>query len=123
MLKEQTESKIEQLAQSKGLYVYDIDFFKEDNRPILRISITRKAPMQALDSKDTSAVSLQDCQELSELISPLLDVEDINLESYALEVSSPGLERILKKPRHFAHSLGEKVSIKKTDKSVIKEQL
>lgn len=117
MLSAQTTQKIEQLAASLSLYIYDIDFLKEDERHILRISITKKAPMQNLSSKDSNAVSLQDCQILSELLSPLLDVEHINMDSYHLEVSSPGLERILKKPQHYAFSLGEMISLKLTDKS------
>lgn len=75
--------------------------------------------MQNLSSKDSNAVSLQDCQILSELLSPLLDVENINMDSYHLEVSSPGLERILKKPQHYAFSLGEMISLKLTDKSIL----
>ena len=117
MLSTQTTQKIEQLAASLSLHIYDIDFLKEDERHILRISITKKAPMQNLSSKDSNAVSLQDCQILSELLSPLLDVEHINMDSYHLEVSSPGLERILKKPQHYAFSLGEMISLKLTDKS------
>ncbi|TLD90447.1 ribosome maturation factor RimP [Helicobacter sp. MIT 03-1614] len=119
MLSQHTQARIEQLAATLGLYIYDIDFLKEDNRPILRVSITRKAPMQKQDCKNGLAVSLQDCQNVSELISPLLDVEDENLKDYNLEVSSPGLERVLKKPQHYIYSLGEKVSIKLMDKSVI----
>lgn len=119
MLSSQTTQKIEQLAASLSLYIYDIDFLKEDERHILRISITKKAPMQNLSSKDSNAVSLQDCQVLSELLSPLLDVEHINMDSYHLEVSSPGLERILKKNQHYAFSLGEMISLKLTDKSIL----
>ena len=119
MLSTQTTQKIDQLAASLSLYIYDIDFLKEDERHILRISITKKAPMQNLSSKDSNAVSLQDCQILSELLSPLLDVENINMDSYHLEVSSPGLERILKKPQHYAFSLGEMISLKLTDKSIL----
>lgn len=119
MLTQATQDKIHATAQSLGLYVYDIDFLKEDNRHILRISITRKAPMQHLSSKDEHAISLQDCQNLSELLSPMLDVEGVNLETYSLEVSSPGLERLLKKPRHYELSLGESVSVRLLDKSEI----
>ena len=68
-------------------------------------------------------MSLQDCQALSELLSPFLDVENINMDSYHLEVSSPGLERILKKPQHYAFSLGEMISLKLTDKSILQEFL
>ena len=120
MLSTQTTQKIEQLAASLSLYVYDIDFLKEDERHILRISITKKAPMQNLSSKDSNAVSLQDCQALSELLSPLLDVENINMDSYHHEVElSPGLEQILKKPQHYAFSLGEILNIKLIDKSTL----
>ena len=118
MLSAQTDEKIAKMAQSLGLYIFDISMLKENDNNILRVSITRKAPMQKLDSQ-SSAVSLQDCQSLSEMISPLLDVEESNLPSYFLEVSSPGLERILKTPTHYSFSLGEEVSVKCTDKSVI----
>ncbi|MDE7235985.1 MAG: ribosome maturation factor, partial [Helicobacter japonicus] len=96
MLSLHTQEKIAKMASTFGLYIYDIAMLKENEQCILRISITRKAPMQVLDSQNSNAVSLQDCQDLSEVISPLLDVEEANLPPYFLEVSSPGLERILK---------------------------
>ncbi len=119
MLSLHTQDKIAKLAANLGLYIYDIDMLKEDNRPIFRISITRKAPMQMPKSPNESAITLQDCQTLSELISPLLDVEESNLDSYYLEVSSPGLERTLKTFTHYTYSLGEYVSVKLGDKSII----
>lgn len=111
-----TQEKIAKMAASLGLYIYEIAMLKENENSILRISITRKAPMQVLDSHHSNAISLQDCQNLSEMISPLLDVEASHLPSYYLEVSSPGLERILKTPTHYHFSLGEAVSVKLTDK-------
>lgn len=119
MLHAPLQSKIHSLAQSLGLYVYDIDMLKENDRQILRVSITRKAPLQILDSENEKAVSLQDCQKLSELLSPVLDVEGVNLDEYNLEVSSPGLERNLTKSQHFEFSLGEKVRVQLNDKSVV----
>lgn len=119
MLQAPLQSKIHSLAQSLGLYVYDIDVLKENDRQILRVSITRKAPLQILDSENEKAVSLQDCQKLSELLSPVLDVEGVNLDEYNLEVSSPGLERNLTKPQHYEFSLGEKVRVQLNDKSVV----
>lgn len=119
MLHAQIQAKVRTLAQSLGLYVYDIDILKENDRSILRVSITRKAPSQYLSSQDEKAVSLQDCQKLSTLLSPLLDVEGVELGEYNLEVSSPGLERNLTKPQHYEFSLGERVSVRLNDKSVI----
>lgn len=118
MIPPHLEDKIAALATSLGLYIYDIEFLKLETNHVLRISITRKAPMQTLDSK-LSSVSLQDCQSLSEILSPMLDVEGEALPSYILEVSSPGLERTLKKASHYAHSLGEQVSVRLTDKRII----
>ncbi len=119
MLSQDTQDKIAKIAKTLGLYIYDIDMLKEDNRNILRISITRKAPMQLLDSKNSNAVNLQDCESLSELLSPLLDVEWTNTSSYYLEVSSPGLERTLKTYTHYTFSLGEFISVRLADKSTM----
>lgn len=51
MLSAQTDEKIAKMAQSLGLYIYDISMLKENDNNILRVSITRKAPMQKLDSQ------------------------------------------------------------------------
>lgn len=96
MLSENTRQKIEALAKTLGLYIYDMDFIKEDSRDIFRVSITKKAPFAYQSPSSSTSVGVQDCQDLSELISPLLDVEEVNLDRYNLEVSSPGLERSLK---------------------------
>lgn len=119
MLQATLQGKIHSLAKSLGLYIYDIDILKENDRQILRISITRKAPLQILDSENEKSVSLQDCQKLSELLSPVLDVEGVDLDEYNLEVSSPGLERNLTKPQHYEFSLGEKIKVQLNDKSVV----
>lgn len=116
MINEALHEKICALAKDLGLFVYDITLLKEDNRYIFRIAITHKAPMQ---TQSAAPITLQDCQDLSELVSPLLDVEDIGLDNYFLEVSSPGLERSLKKPSDFAFSLGEPIMLRLNDKSVI----
>ncbi len=57
----------------------------------------------------TSGVTLDDCEAVSRLLSPILDVEEPVSGKWFLEVSSPGLERKLTKPRHFALSVGELV--------------
>ena len=57
--------------------------------------------------------------KINDLISPFLDVCDPIDGEYFLEVSSPGLERILKKPKHFQLSSGDKIEIKLIDKTKI----
>lgn len=102
------EEKLEKYIQSCGCELYDIAMSKEFNQDILRIFITSK-----------EGISLDKCQEVSQLISPILDVEDPIASNYMLEVSSPGIERVLKKPRHFAFSIGERIKVKMMDKTIL----
>lgn len=100
---------LEKVIESKGLKIYDIELLKENDNLLLRISIFKNG-----------GVTLEDCENITNLISPLLDVELENMENYTLEVSSPGLERTLKKDRHFLYSKNDLIEIKMMDKSVIK---
>ena len=56
-------------------------------------------------------VDLDDCQDLSRKLEELLDAQDIIKTSYILEVSSPGLDRELKKPRDFQREMGKDIDI------------
>lgn len=91
----------EQVAEHKGLRIYDLELFGSGRGKTLRIFI---------DRKDKQGVSLDDCQEFSKGLSLILDVEDPIDGNYALEVSSPGIERELKKDWHYAESVGQKVA-------------
>ena len=67
------------------------------HRPLLQIMIERA---------DRRAVSVDDCAEVSRTVSALLDVEELIAGSYTLEVSSPGIDRPLTRPEHFARFAG-----------------
>ena len=54
---------------------------------------------------------MEDCQSLSERLESLLDERDVVPEAYILEVSSPGLDRVLKKPRDFERERGKAVEV------------
>ncbi|WP_095225542.1 ribosome maturation factor RimP [Helicobacter sp. 12S02634-8] len=101
-MSQELETKLEATIESLGYMLYDIAFLKENDTDILRVSICVK----------DGNITLDQCQEVSEMISPLLDVYDPFSSQYALEVSSPGIERLLKTPRHFKLSIGEGVSVK-----------
>jgi ribosome maturation factor RimP len=64
-----------------------------------------------IDKKDT-AVGLDDCASVSRELSAVLDVEDVIKVAYSLEVSSPGLNRPLKKEADFARFVGKKAKIR-----------
>ncbi len=94
------EQEIKKMVESCGAKLYDIETVNERGKTIYRVTITHP-----------EGVDLQKCVEVSNLISPLLDVNPPISGEYNLEVSSPGVERKLKKLEHFQNSLGEKVRI------------
>ena len=57
-------------------------------------------------------VTIDDCERVSKQVSDLLDVEDVLASSYTLEVSSPGMDRLLFKPEQYAESIGETVDVR-----------
>jgi len=106
------EESIELTVNGCGAELYDIVNIKENDTSIYRIFITHK-----------DGINLDKCAEISRLISPLLDVHEPLGGKYNLEVSSPGIERKLKRPAHFISSIGENVSIKDYNKDIIQGKL
>lgn len=106
------ESKIEAMVKPLGVELYDTELTQEHGRDIFRVYITSK-----------KGVSLDKCEEVSRLISPLLDVDEPTHKEYFFEVSSPGIERKLTKPRHFASAVGEKAKVKLMDGTTFRGML
>jgi ribosome maturation factor rimP len=98
-------NNLETLIAQCGVELYDTEIANENGRTTYRIFITKQG-----------GVNLDDCEAVSRLLSPILDVEPPVSGDYNLEVSSPGLERTLSEPRHFKASLGELVKIQAADK-------
>lgn len=63
-----------------------------------------------IDKSD--GIDIEDCEAVSRQVSAILDVEDPLQGNYALEVSSPGLDRALTKPEHFKRFMGQDVRVK-----------
>ena len=63
-----------------------------------------------LDSDD--GIDIDDCEKVSRAINPIIDEADPIEDFYYLEVSSPGLERVLRKSEHFEASIGSEVEIR-----------
>ena len=85
---------------AKGLELVDVEFKKEGKTWILRIFIDKDG-----------GVTLEDCQKASHLTGDLIEVEDIIEPVYTLEVSSPGLNRVLKKEKDFVKFIGKKICV------------
>ena len=91
----------EPLIASMGMELVDVEFLHERDRWILRLFIDKPG-----------GVGLEDCEVVSRAVETPLDVENIVEHAYHLEVSSPGLERPLKKPEHFRSAEGRLVRVK-----------
>lgn len=63
---------------------------------------------------DEAGITVEDCERVSRQLSALFDVEDPIAGAYTLEVSSPGVERPLFTPEHYARFIGERVRVNLT---------
>ncbi|MDR2100347.1 MAG: ribosome maturation factor RimP [Campylobacteraceae bacterium] len=92
---------IEKIIYERNAKLYDFESVMENGHKIFRVYITCDG-----------GVTLEKCEEISKIISPVFDLNPPVSGKYFLEVSSPGIERALKSPKHFKASIGEKVKIK-----------
>ena len=91
----------DKLAAEMNFFVVDVEFKKEGQDKILRAYIDKDG-----------GVDLDDCEKFSRALEIIWDDEDFIEEAYNLEVSSPGLDRQLKKEREFLHYIGRMVDVK-----------
>jgi ribosome maturation factor RimP len=103
----------ERAAASEGIDVVDVEILGGGKNRVVRIYIDRPpAPGQIVDLHAPQGVTHGDCESISNYVGTVLDVEDvIPGGSYTLEVSSPGVERKLTKPREFERFVGQKVKV------------
>ncbi len=100
-IEQKVENLIEEKIQKIGYELYDVEYAKEGKNYFLRIFI---------DSPN--GIDLNDCEKVSNEINEILDEADYIKEQYFLEVSSPGIERTLKKDKHLKQNIGKEVEIK-----------
>lgn len=93
------EKILEPILEAKNLLLVDVVYKGLGSRSVLSIYI---------DGKDRP-VTLKECEEVSELLSLELDSVDVIDHSYVLEVSSPGLDRVLKTERELLWAKGKKI--------------
>lgn len=99
------EEKVEQLVKEPieklGYNLYDVEYVKEGPNYYLRVYIDK-----------TNGIDLNDCEKVSDEINELLDRADYIKEQYFLEVSSPGIERKLRRDEHLQQNISQNVEIK-----------
>ena len=92
---------LQKIIEDCGVSLYDTESVMENEHKIYRVFITHK-----------DGINLDKCAEITRIISPILDLDPPMSGKYALEVSSPGIERKLIRIEHFEQSIGENVKVK-----------
>lgn len=95
---QKVEALASKIAEREGCQLYDLEFISR----VLRVYIDKEPQ-----------AGIADCENVSKGLSLILDVENIVPgEHYQLEVSTPGLDRILKKDWHFERAVNKKIKLK-----------
>ena len=110
------EKDIELFAKSVGLEVYDISTVRDGDDTIYRVNVLSAT----VEDGKRKGVSLDECVNLTRLISPLLDVKPPLSGDYRLEVGSAGIERKITSLGQFEMSIGERASIVLKSKEKLK---
>lgn len=98
------EAVVRPVVEAAGLELVDITFRREAGRRILRVTVDRE-----------EGVDLDTIAGTSERLSRRLDLEEFAPGPYTLEVSSPGVERPLRRPEEFVRRVGDKVKVRTTE--------
>lgn len=103
---EKLEQKIENIVKKKvedlGYSIYDVQYVKEGKDYYLRILI----------EKENGSIDLNDCEKVNNGITDILDEANLIKEQYFLEISSTGVERIIRKDEHLKKHIGDFICIK-----------
>lgn len=99
------EEKVEDLIKKKiedlGYQLYDVQYVKEGQSYFLRVFI----------EKENGSIDLNDCEKVNDGINDLLDEASYIKEQYFLEVSSTGIEKVLRKDKHLEDNIGNNVQV------------
>jgi ribosome maturation factor RimP len=98
---ERTRRVLEPVLARDGYDLVEVEWLRQGSRWTLRLFVDK-----------AGGVGIEDCQAVSRLVDPILDVEDFIEPAYDLEVSSPGLDRPLRKPADFDRYAGQRAHVK-----------
>ena len=98
---QKTEKLLIPIMEANGFELVDVEYVKEAGNWYLRAYIDKPG-----------GITVNDCEDVSRAFSDILDEQDFIEDSYIMEISSPGLDRPLKKEKDFKRSLGKLVEIR-----------
>ncbi len=98
---EQVIALVEPIVEELGFQLVDVEYVTERGRQVLRIYLDKDG-----------GITVDDCALVSNEVGDLIDVREIITHGYVLEVSSPGLNRPLRKEKDFIWAVGKKIKLK-----------
>ncbi|HET9444940.1 MAG TPA: ribosome maturation factor RimP, partial [Steroidobacteraceae bacterium] len=105
MLRDQLRELLAPVVAGVGYQLWELEYHPRSGGGLLRLYIDSPP-----DSSD-GGISLDDCERVSRAVSETLDAADPIPSHYTLEVSSPGLDRVLRTREHFERFAGERVRL------------
>jgi len=99
---ERARKLLEPVLAREGYELVEVEWLREGGAWVLRLYV----------DKPGAGVGIDDCQAVSRLVETLLDVEDFIEPAYSLEVSSPGVDRPMRKPEDFQRFAGQRAKVK-----------
>jgi ribosome maturation factor RimP len=102
----------EPYVRDAGFDLIEVQYAREQRGAVLRLFIDRPAGSEQHQTIDQTLVGVDDCERVSRDVSAALDVADNIANTYLLEVSSPGLDRPLRRERDFARFVGESARVR-----------
>ena len=103
---DELEQVVEAVLEELGFEMVDLERAGHRSRPILRLRIDR------LNADPGGGVTVDECAGVSRGLEEVLDAREDLLPSYILEVSSPGVDRPLRKRRDFERSIGREIAVR-----------
>ena len=100
-IESKVSSLIEPIIENIGYSLYDLLYVKEGKDFYLRVVIEK-----------AEGIDINDCEKVNDAINDILDEADYIKDQYFLEVSSPGVERVLRKDKHFEAQIGNEIYLK-----------
>ena len=100
-IEEKVENLLKITIENLGYMLYDVQYVKEGQNYFLRIFI----------EKENGSIDLNDCEKVNNVINDILDSANYINEQYFLEVSSTGLEKILRKDKHLKENQEKEVQV------------
>ena len=100
-IEEKVENLIKKPIENLGYNLYDVQYVKEGPNYFLRVFI----------EKPNGSIDLNDCEKVNDGINDILDTADYIKEQYFLEVSSTGLEKILRKDEHLKQNIEKEIQV------------